>query len=507
MKLSFEIIKAELAGRLNCEVLGLKGETILVEAPKLYEDKTKAAPDCCYVTKTIPAKLIRQRQPLKSLYIICDTIPEPVKKNMGGNILYFSSPQILRHVMNVLLDVFTKYRRWTSALSAALLESKSLNALLRLSIPIFENPLFLMDSRFFNVAAASPGDPPDFEPPIVKVDEAWIIRGKDELLGAMENKEPFFRHLPNDYPRLFINMTEGDYLLGNLSIQASARPFREYDGYLLKQLAAVVHTAMLRSVSSTDDWRNRFESMLSKIIKGGIVSEEELHQALPHLGYWPEDEYRCLAIRIPTLSGKEFIRNFLQILGPQNPAMYIRSAGEIAALLVNESFATRQGIEALSFIEQKVRALGFHVGSSDAYSDLSLSQQYFAQSRYALQCGEASPMSKHITLFSDFCLDYILENVSGELKPHLLWSEGFKRLVLHDVNGRVSYVETLRTYLDNNLNAHRTAAQLCISRNSLLSQLERIQSLLEEDLKDPKVRFRYDLSLLLYDKWAVDKNA
>lgn len=86
----------------------------------------------------------------------------------------------------------------------------------------------------------------------------------------------------------------------------------------------------------------------------------------------------------------------------------------------------------------------------------------------------------------------------------MLQKEGFKRLLNHDLTGRVCYLETLKAYLDHHLNAQKTAMALQISRNSLLSQLERINALIEEDLNDPQVRFRYELSLLLHNKELHD---
>ena len=480
-------------------VHGVKGGSILVEAPKLYEDRMAVSADYCYVAKTMPSRLAKRKT--DALFVICEGMPENAPKRIAGNILFFSVPQSLRRVMNNLLDVFTKYNQWADALHAALLESESVHALLKPSLPIFENPLFLINSRFFQVAAASPDDPDDYISPILKVDDAWIIRGKDELLGKVESNKPFFRHLAEDYPRLFINIAEGDYLLGNLSIQASHRALRESDEYLLEQLAAVVRTAMLRSAFSDNNWRSRLEGMLSEIISGHSVNEEEFSQTLSYFGYRRGDQFRCLAIRLPKPSGKEFVRNFLQLLGTQIPTMYIPLSGEIVAMIMSASSAGRQDVGPLSLMEEKLNSLGFRVGASDEYSDLLLSQYYFAQARYALVCGEVTQAGKSVALFSDYCLDYILENVSGGLQPNMIWSEGFRKLVAHDVNGRANYVETLRAYLDNNLNAHRAASKLYISRNSLLSQLERIQSLLGEDLADFKVRFRYELSLLLYDKW------
>ncbi|MDR1184289.1 MAG: helix-turn-helix domain-containing protein [Coriobacteriales bacterium] len=499
VKLTYEILRAELAERVGCKVLGVKHGCALIESPQLYEDGAAVSDGYCYVAESVPSTSSCWQS--DALFVVCGAGSKTYSKRTQGEwgMLCFSKPQSQRQVMNILLDVFTKYRRWTEELFKTLLESGSLNALLRLSLPVLENPLFLIDSRFYLVAEASPDDALDLDRPMRKVDEAWIVRGKDELLNAADISTPFFRHLSDDYPRLFINLLEGEYLLGNLSIQASRRPLRESDEYLLAHLAGIVHTAMLRSVTSDDDWRGHAGRMLSEVIAGGAVDVEEFNQALSHLGHRGGDQFRCLTIRIPKPSGREFIRNFLQLLGTQIPTMYIPVSGEIAVMIMSVSMAKRQGFEAVPWMEEKMGLLGFRVGLSDVYNDLLLTRYYFAQARYALQRGEAAQTAKSVTLFSECCLDYILENVSGDLRPDMLWSEGFRKLIEHDEKGRANYVETLRAYLNNNLNTHRAAAALYISRNSLLAQLERINVLLKEDLKDPEVRFRYELSLLLYD--------
>jgi Regulator of polyketide synthase expression len=289
--------------------------------------------------------------------------------------------------------------------------------------------------------------------------------------------------------------------LGNLSIQASNRELRRGDGYLLTHLASVVQIAMLRSANLGNKRRSLVENMLSEIINGEDVDEEEFFRVLSSFGYTPGEQSKCLAIRIPKPSEKEYIRNFLYHLGTMIPAMYIPTNGEIAAMVVSATRAKRQGIDVMSIMEDKLKAFGYRAGLSDRYDNLLFTQQYFAQAQYALESGEANQESKYVSLFSDYCLDYILENCSGKLRPAMLWKEGFNRLLDHDINGRADYIDTLRAYLDNNLNGQRAADALYISRNSFLSRLERINALLNEDLDDPKVRFRYELSLLLYDKY------
>ena len=537
MKLTYEMLQAELSERLDCEVFGAKTSDILLEAPKLFDipaadidnaaavdsmigtgcagvghkagadcaavghkaDADDVASDHCYVTAGLPDPAFLKRADL--LFIVCNPVPDEALAGLSCSLICFRSPQSVSHVMNALVDIFSTYRQWMDRLVRTLMESGSISALLRLSFPIFKNPLFLIDSRFNRIAEALPEDSNDASLPLRKVDEGWIIRGKDELINIADLDKPFFRHLADDFPRLFINLMEGEYLLGNLSIQASFSPLRAYDGYLLAQLASVVHIAMLRLDTSDNSWRNYIESILAEIIAGKTINEEEFIQAMSYFGYAPGNMFRCLAIRAPKPSGKEFIRNFMQLLGTQIPAMYVPITGEFVAIVMSLSRATSQGTEEISLLEDKMSALGFRVGVSESYENLLLSQHYFAQARYALVHGEVSQAEKSVTSFADYSLEYILEHAPGELKPHMLWNEGFRRLIAHDLKGRANYVETIRAYLANNLNAYRTAAELYISRNSLLSRLERILNLIGEDLNDPKVRFRYELSLLLYDKW------
>ena len=55
----------------------------------------------------------------------------------------------------------------------------------------------------------------------------------------------------------------------------------------------------------------------------------------------------------------------------------------------------------------------------------------------------------------------------------------------HDENSQVSYLETLRVYLDNNLSVTKTAAALYLHRSTLLDRLAHITQMLGCDLKNP----------------------
>ncbi|MCB2173558.1 helix-turn-helix domain-containing protein [archaeon] len=499
MKLTFEIIHSELVSKFDSNVVGINNDCSMIITPLLYEKGMPIVEDCCYISETLPSRDCNSNK--KSLFIICSKIDEDDLKGCGCSVLYFTEPQSILNVMNVTVKIFTKYSQWNQNLMESLRRSDPLEALLRLSLPIFENPLILIDSRFYVLAFVGLEPMLDFAKPNQKVDEIWIIHGKNDLVRTRKDDDkPYYRHIPKDYPRLFVNLSIEDYLLGNLSIQASHRELRACDSYLLSHLASVVQTAMLRSVIPVDERRDLTERMLSEVIMGRKVDIEAFDKVITSYGVVPGHKAQCLALKIPWPSEKEYVRNFLYHLGTVIPAMYVPTEGNIAAMIISTTRVEQQGIELISTLEEKIRSYGYRVGLSDSFENLLLANHYFAQAKYALECGLESKDEKFVYQFSDHSLDFILKHCVGDLKPFMLWQEGFTKLIEHDATGRAPYINTLRAYLDNNMNAQKAASVLHISRNSLLSQLERINALIEEDLKDPKVRFRYELSMLLYDK-------
>ena len=63
-----------------------------------------------------------------------------------------------------------------------------------------------------------------------------------------------------------------------------------------------------------------------------------------------------------------------------------------------------------------------------------------------------------------------------------------QRLIAHDAASSTSYVETLRTYLDNNLSVAKTASDLYVHRSTLMERLARIRRELGLDLDDADVQ-------------------
>ncbi|MCD7736775.1 MAG: helix-turn-helix domain-containing protein, partial [Lachnospiraceae bacterium] len=78
--------------------------------------------------------------------------------------------------------------------------------------------------------------------------------------------------------------------------------------------------------------------------------------------------------------------------------------------------------------------------------------------------------------------------------------EGLLRLKEQDEKNHTEYMVTLRTWLDQQMNATRTAKELFIHRSTLLYRLDRIREILHTELEDPEEIFYLELSFRLMEQ-------
>lgn len=102
---------------------------------------------------------------------------------------------------------------------------------------------------------------------------------------------------------------------------------------------------------------------------------------------------------------------------------------------------------------------------------------------------------EHFYLFQTYALTELIENALGKLPLRACFPSGLKRLVEHDAGSAVSYLETLKIYLEQNMSVTRTASRLFLNRSTLLERMNRIKNLLDSDLQDAEERLLLQILL------------
>ena len=139
--------------------------------------------------------------------------------------------------------------------------------------------------------------------------------------------------------------------------------------------------------------------------------------------------------------------------------------------------------------------LGLVCGVSGVFSNLYEANQAWFQATSALQNGFLQDGNGTVFYFQDYLLPQLLSGALSGRPSWVYYPNGLKKLKAHDEVSQVSYLETLRVYLDNNLSVTRTAAALYLHRSTLLDRLAHITQMLGRDLKDPD--FCLTLGILL----------
>ena len=133
-------------------------------------------------------------------------------------------------------------------------------------------------------------------------------------------------------------------------------------------------------------------------------------------------------------------------------------------------------------------------GASHIFTDIYESGYYFYQALSALET-EGINSADGISLFEDAILPLMLKNSTRGIPAKYYFTEGLARLAKHDASSQVSYIETLKAFLDNSNSVAETARVLHLHRSSLIDRIERIKQILECDLTEPKDRLKLQLIL------------
>ena len=83
----------------------------------------------------------------------------------------------------------------------------------------------------------------------------------------------------------------------------------------------------------------------------------------------------------------------------------------------------------------------------------------------------------------------------GNIPARFFYTDGLNRLLRHDISSQVSYIDTLKAYLDCNMSISETARKLHLHRSSLIDRLNRIDQILGCDLNNPDERLKLQIVL------------
>ena len=125
------------------------------------------------------------------------------------------------------------------------------------------------------------------------------------------------------------------------------------------------------------------------------------------------------------------------------------------------------------------------VAISERFIDFSSIGKYYEQAQFTLDTADIKTAKGQLLSYDDVFFDHIAMQVGDNIPvcAHVI------KLSNHDEAHSTEYCHTLLTWLMNDsATSERTAEELFIHRNTLTNRLERINSIIDEDLDDFNIR-------------------
>lgn len=417
------------------------------------------------------------------------------------------SPHItLEYVFNLLQTQYIQFCTWENTLYHSLTFDDFHNALYNLlkeSIPIFHNSLILFNRKLSVLTSISADESPIFDSGETQIQElkAIITHIKQNRflsgITTMEHKDGTV----SAFHHLFYR----ENYLGTICIYKSTRPLTSTDSVLLRKLGKWIQYVLQLSSYLYDDILLA-DTLLKNIFSGKHIEKSELSRLTERLSYTEDDSYICYTFALPSNAAPNYndaivssLKNWLT----KNTIVFIHD--NLIVLVLNIDYCQRQNIPYETYIPSLVEAWLLKGGISRPFKGLENSSTAYNEARSTLRMLLATESATSLLDFDVSRMDIILNNCIADAPPDIFYPEGFKMLLEHDADNNISFLETLRIYLENDRNSSVAAKLLFISRTSFIARLKRIMDLIPESLEIPKVRVQYMLAFLLHDKYQTKK--
>ena len=134
-------------------------------------------------------------------------------------------------------------------------------------------------------------------------------------------------------------------------------------------------------------------------------------------------------------------------------------------------------------------------GISNEFKDLFNIRIHLMQAQSAIDNGQMIDPDGNYFYFASYALMELVINSLGGLPAEAYYPQGLRTMLEHDKNSGVSYFETLKVFLEENMSYSAAAQKLYIHRSTLIDRISRIEKELKLDLKDHDQRLQLEILL------------
>ncbi|HMM06056.1 MAG TPA: helix-turn-helix domain-containing protein [Clostridiales bacterium] len=499
MRLNADIIYEHLSEKVSIQRFGPSEKSLALGRPVFLAGNDSVYDNRVYILMNdrIPEIIPKD---CRCLFVCIGQKPSDYWQNSDQSVFFVEENQKLPQLMNWIQDIFDMFDAWDEELRQISAEDADIKKMVKCSSHIFENRIIVVD-RNLKVIADSMQIKTDNEVCRSDHKKDSFSLSDTVMLGSIYKKDEskYREPLLFNYGTIMhggkwtyrVNLFNSGRYEGCVALVEKKRPLLEADYALMQWLANYIKKAFGQVSFLNLAKGSTAKSLLKDLLNAIPVDEYRIRYALKmDVGLFAPPTKLWVCFKVHVHGGnvpvpQDFLRSSLE--DAISGSLALVYDGDIVAFCpVDDGKLTLE--HHFSTITKLLKDIDFRAGVSDVFSNIGTARAYYRQACVSLELESFEKRDTRFYCFNDLVLCYMLIHCRGEFSYDSILTKGLKNLKEYSIRSSVDYLNTLRVYLNNEMNATKTARDLFLHRSTLLQRLERIKAVLEQDLSDPEER-------------------
>ena len=401
-------------------------------------------------------------------------------------------------LLSRLEEIFEKYNRWEQGLSAVLSGERSIEALCRLSLPIFNSPVMVHNREYELMGYAEAGNA-SFSYSLLQEGTNYLDRNiTDELffrsdyLTTLEFVTPqYWSNEGEEFISIYSNIFDenGEYW-GRIVIDGVNITLTDGHLALLSVFTETVRALAVRHSGSRFNAQEAFKNYALEYLRSpSEFDADKLLMAMRLAGWKRSGPFFCVCMELTETGQELHSAAYESVLFDHQLHGYLSLEYEDRLLLLcNLGLGLEGRDEECRRLAYIVRDNLFKSGISTEFSDFFQFPDYYRQAEAALYSGKECSSTQWLFKFEDYALHYVLNCGADTLPVRTLIPASILELIRYDRTHDTSYYKTLLNYIEFDSHTAKAIDDLYIHRNTFKSRMKKIRELLDMDLDSPQER-------------------
>ncbi|MEK4230692.1 XylR N-terminal domain-containing protein [Solibacillus sp. FSL H8-0538] len=287
--------------------------------------------------------------------------------------------------------------------------------------------------------------------------------------------------------------------LGNLTVIHDEALTREQKMMIESAISVFSVYLYIQAQIAQSQWQRKSD-FLDEMLNGQVAIERMIKKARNIFNFDPNKSSRLIVIAV----GFEETETILNYLTIEYPSIECFIKNDEILMILEEQTENSKHVK--SFMKQLVTKLKnrfkqvtFHIGighNSNELSDIGHSYQDAKLVSRFLQ--NITPSETQGAIYEDFQHIILFLKTTNPKELIVFYEQVLEHLLKHDQQNSTAFIQTLEVFLNNGGNVNKAAKELNLSIPGFRYRMEKIESLLQEDLRNGEGRFRCQLAIKVY---------